>query len=80
MKLKKLLAALLGTFLLQHAALSQTNTTAPDQSADTNVVIAVVAGPTNPPVVVVATADSTETNTMPPAAPSIPRSNFRMFL
>ena len=77
MKLKKLLAALLGTFLLQHAALSQTNTTAPDQSADTNVVIAVVAGPTNPPVVVVATADSTETNTMPPAAPSIPEIKFQ---
>jgi type II secretory pathway component GspD/PulD (secretin) len=77
MKLKKLLAALLGTFLLQHAVLSQTNTTAPDQSADTNVVIAVVAGPTNPPVVVVATADSTETNTMPPAAPSIPEIKFQ---
>ena len=51
MKLKVLFATLLGTFLLQHAALAQTDATAPAQPAviaDTNAISA--ASPTNPAV------------------------------
>src|SRR5271154_1802456 len=53
MKLKTLLAALLGICLLQHAAFSQTNAAMPDASANTNAAVA---------------ADSTNTPAMAPAA------------
>jgi type II secretory pathway component GspD/PulD (secretin) len=52
MKLKVLLATLLGTLLLQHAAFAQTNAAAPEQPvavADTNIIMS-AASPTNPAV------------------------------
>ena len=63
MKLKTLLASLLGIFLLQHLALSQTNLVTPDQPAvasvtnavATDVVPVVAAADTNQPVAVLAT-------------------------
>ncbi|HTQ51130.1 MAG TPA: hypothetical protein VMJ12_10495, partial [Candidatus Acidoferrales bacterium] len=47
MKLKKLTVALLGAFMLQHAALSQTNAVMPDSSAVTDTNAAVAADATN---------------------------------
>jgi type II secretory pathway component GspD/PulD (secretin) len=54
MKIKTLLVALFGTFLLQHAAFSQTNAAMPDASANTNAVVTDMA---NTPA-----SDSTDTN------------------
>ena len=81
MKLKTLLATLLGIFLLQHLAVSQTNLVTPDQSAvasatnavAADVVPAVAAADTNQPVVVVATNAPVEVAVTPaPAAASSP--------
>ena len=63
MKIKTLIAALLGTFLLQHAAFSQTNAVMPDSSAvsaDTNAVVA--ADPTNTPAMAPAAVGNDATN------------------
>ena len=60
MKLKKLTVALLGAFMLQHAALSQTNAVMPDSSAVTDTNAAVAADATNAP----ATAPAADGNDM----------------
>lgn len=77
MKLKILLATLLGTFLLQHAASAQTNSTAdaPGTAASTNVVVEVpVSGNTdaasNAPAVV-AVVSAPPADAAPAAAPAV---------
>jgi type II secretory pathway component GspD/PulD (secretin) len=92
MKLKTLLATLLGTFLLQHMAFSQTATVTPDQpavAAVTNMVTAdivpaaaasnasVVVIASNVPVVVVAEEASAPTNAAAPEIASIPLIQFQ---
>ena len=66
MKIKTLLATLLGTFLLQHAAFSQTNAAMPDASANTN---AVATDTTNMPAMTPASG-SADTNNAAASAPA----------
>ena len=71
MKLKTLLAGLLVTFLLQHAALSQTNVATADQSAvatDTNVTAVAVATNDTVATVVTNTPDAATPETATPVA------------
>jgi type II secretory pathway component GspD/PulD (secretin) len=79
MKIKKLLAALLVTFLLQHAAFSQTNAAMPDSSVAANTNAVVAGDPTNAPAMTPASGGNdaasapatTDSSGEPAAAPSV---------
>ncbi|HEX3857512.1 MAG TPA: secretin N-terminal domain-containing protein [Verrucomicrobiae bacterium] len=89
MKIKKLLATLLGTFLLQHAAFTQTNAVMPDSSANAAVAVDATNMPvpamvpasgndaTNTPAMDASTGSPADATAAAPAVASIPLIQFQ---